>query len=75
MSIVDGVPREALGLYGLADPPSMATPSVKFGRDGTAVVTLRVEEDEKHVRIKRTRYRFDGKVYVDVSKRADAQSK
>ena len=28
VSIVDGVPRDALELYGLADPPSMATPSV-----------------------------------------------
>lgn len=75
VSIVDGVPREALGLYGLADPPSMATPSVKFGRDGTAVVTLKVDEDEKHVRTTRKRYRFDGKVYVELSKRADAKSK
>ena len=69
------MPREALGLYGLADPPSMATPSVKFGRDGTAVVTLKVDEDEKHVRTTRKRYRFDGKVYVELSKRADAKSK
>jgi hypothetical protein len=75
VSVVDGVPRKALELYGLADPPAMATPSVKFARDGTAVVTLRTEEDEKHVRTKRTRYRFDGRVYVDVSKRAGTKSK
>jgi hypothetical protein len=75
VSVVDGVPRKALELYGLADPPAMATPSVKFAPDGTAVVTLRTEEDEKHVRTKRTRYRFDGRVYVDVSKRAGTKSK
>jgi len=75
VSIVDGVPHKALELFGLADPPAMATPSVKFARDGTAVVTLRTEEDEKLVRTKRTRYRFDGRVYVELSKRAGTRSK
>jgi hypothetical protein len=75
VSIVDGVPRKALELFGLADPPAMSTPSVKFARDGTAVVTLRTEEDEKVVRTKRTRYRFDGRVYVELSKRAGTKSK
>jgi len=75
VSIVDGVPREALGLYGLADPPVLSTSTVKFGRDGTAVVTQRTSEDEKLVRTRRTRYRFDGRVYVDVSKRSGSRSK
>lgn len=76
VSVVDGVPRKALELYGLADPPSMSTPSARFAGDG-AVVTQRTAEDEegKKMRVTRTRYRFDGRVYVDVSKRAGARSK
>ena len=76
VSVVDGVPRKALELDGLADPPSMATPSVRFDGD-RAVVTTRTAEDEdgKKVRVTRTRYRFDGRVYVDVSKRARPVSK
>lgn len=76
VSVVDGVPRNALELDGLADPPSMSTPSVRFDRQ-SAVVTQRTAEDEagKKVRVTRTRYRFDGRVYVDVSKRATARSK
>jgi hypothetical protein len=77
VSVVDGVPRKALELYGLADPPSMSTPSVKFSGSDGAVVTTRTAEDEdgKKVRVERKRYRFDGRVYVDVSKRASAHSK
>jgi len=76
VSVVDGVPRNALELDGLADPPSMSTPSVRFDGD-RAVVTQRTAEDEegKKVRVTRTRYRFDGRVYVDVSKRAGPRSK
>jgi hypothetical protein len=71
VSVVDGVPRNALELDSVADPPVMQTTTAKLGRDGTAVVTTRTSEDEdKHVRIKRTRYRFDGRVYVAVSKRS-----
>ena len=73
--VVDGVPRNALELDSVADPPAMQTTTVKFARDGTAVVTTRTSEDEKHVRIKRTRYRFDGRVFVAVSKRSGTGSK
>ncbi len=77
VSVVDGVPRQALALYGVADPPAMSTPTVKFdARAGTAVVTTRtVEDDKSPARIKRTRYHFDGRVFVDVSKRAATRSK
>ncbi len=75
VSVVGGVPRQALALYGVADPPAMQSSTVKLARDGTAVVTTRTSEDEKTVRLKRTRYRFDGRVYVDVSKRASTRSK
>ena len=76
VSVVDGVPREALSMNGIADPPAMSTPSVKFAGDG-AVVTTRTSEDEdgKKVRVERKRYRFDGRVYAPVSKRASAVSK
>jgi hypothetical protein len=76
VSVVDGVPREALRLDGLADPPSMSTPTVKFARDGAVVTTRTSEDDEgKKIRTTRTRYRFDGRVYVDLSKRAGTNSK
>ena len=75
VSVVDGVPRAALALYSMADPPSMQTSTVKLARDGSAVVTVRTEEDGKHVRTTRTRYRFDGRVYVAVPKRGAARSK
>ncbi len=76
VTVGGGVPVKALELYGLADPPTMSTPSVTFAGDG-AVVTTRTAEDEdgKKVRVTRTRYRFDGRVYVDVSKRASTHSK
>jgi hypothetical protein len=73
VSVVDGVPREALALYGLADPPAMSSSTVKFAGD-TAVVTTRTAEDETHTRTKRTRYRWNGTVFVE-SKRAPARSK
>ena len=75
VSVVDGVPRQALALYGVADPPAMQSSTVKFARDGTAVVTTKTSEDEKVMRVTRTRYRFDGRVYVAVPKRATARSK
>ncbi len=75
VSVVDGVPRNALELDSVADPPAMQTSTVRFARDGTAVVTVRTEEDEKHVRTTKTRYRFDGRVYVAVPKRTSARSK
>lgn len=75
VSVVDGVPRIALALYSVADPPAMQTSTVKLARDGTAVVTVRTEEDERHVRTRRTRYRFDGRVYVAVPKRPATRSK
>ena len=75
VSVVDGVPRQALALYGVADPPAMQSSTVKFARDGTAVVTTTTSEDEKVVRTRRTRYRFDGRVYAAVPKRAAARSK
>lgn len=75
VSVVDGVPRNALELDSVADPPAMQTSTVKLGRDGTAVVTVRTEEDGKHVRTTRTRYRFDGRVYVAVPKRGSTHSK
>ncbi|HEX6837034.1 MAG TPA: hypothetical protein VF334_10705 [Polyangia bacterium] len=75
VSVVDGVPLKALALYGVADPPAMQSSTVKFAPDGTAVVTTRTSEDEKIVRTTRTRYRFDGRVYVAVPKRAAARSK
>jgi hypothetical protein len=76
VSVVVGVPQNALELDGLADPPSMSTPSVKFSGDGAVVTTRTSEDDEgKKVRVTRTRYRFDGHVYADVSKRAGTRSK
>jgi len=75
VSIVDGVPRNALELDSVADPPVMQTTTAKLSRDGTAVVTTRTSEDDKHVRTRRTRYRFDGRVFVEVSKRAVTRSK
>ncbi|HEX9103424.1 MAG TPA: hypothetical protein VF997_14530 [Polyangia bacterium] len=75
VSVVDGVPRQALALFGAADPPAMQSSTVRFTRDGGAVVTTRTSEDDKLVRTRRTRYRFDGRVYVDVSKRAGTRSK
>ncbi|MGZ3429543.1 MAG: hypothetical protein ACXVCV_22990, partial [Polyangia bacterium] len=63
VSVVGGVPREALALYGLADPPAMSSSTVKFAGD-TAVVTTRTAEDETHTRTKRTRYRWNGSVFV-----------
>jgi hypothetical protein len=74
VSLVDGVPRQALALYSIADPPTMSTSTVKFAGD-TAVVTTRTAEDEKSAHTTRTRYRFDGRVFVDVSKRAATRSK
>ena len=73
VSVVDGVAREALALYGLADPPSMSSSTAKFAGD-TVVVTTRTAEDETHTRTKRTRYRWNGTVYVE-SKQAPAKSK
>jgi hypothetical protein len=73
VSVVDGVPRQALALYGLADPPSMSSSTVKLAGD-TAVVTTRTAEDETHTRTKRTRYRWNGSVFVE-SKRAAPSSK
>jgi len=75
VSVVDGVPRQALALYGVADPPAMQSSTVKFARDGSAVVTTTTSEDEKIVRTRRTRYRFDGRVYAAVPKRAADRSK
>lgn len=73
VSVVGGVPREALSLFGLADPPSMSSSTAKFSGDG-AVVTTRTAEDETHTRTKRTRYRWNGSVYVE-SKRSASSSK
>jgi hypothetical protein len=75
VSFVDGVPRNALELDSVADPPVMQTTTAKLARDGSAVVTTRTSEDDKNVRIKRTRYRFDGRVYVAVSKRSAPRSR
>jgi len=75
VSVVDGVPRQALALYGVADPPAMQASTVKFARDGSAVVTTTTSEDDKVVRTRRTRYRFDGRVYAAVPKRAADHSK
>src|SRR4051794_31179463 len=76
VSVVGGVPRQALALYGLADPPAMSSSTAKLAGD-TAVVTTRTAEDEKHTRVKRTRYRWNGSAYVEiaVSKRAATRSK
>jgi len=73
VSIVDGVPRNALELDSVADPPVMQTTTAKLARDGTAVVTTRTSEDDKDVRTKRTRYRFDGRIYVAMSKPHDSK--
>jgi hypothetical protein len=76
VSVVDGVPRNALELDGIADPPAMSTPSLKLA-GLEAVVTQRTSEDYdgKKVRVTRTRYRFDGRTFVEVSKRATTHSK
>jgi hypothetical protein len=75
VSIVDGIPRKALELDGVADPPAMQTSTVKFaGAD--AVVTTRTSEDEEHTRTTRSRYRWNGTVYeTHGSKRATTSSK
>ncbi|MCU1280060.1 MAG: hypothetical protein JWM53_3606 [bacterium] len=73
VSVVDGVPRQALALYGVADPPAMSSSTVKLAGD-TAVVTTRISEDETHTRTKRTRYRWNGSVFVE-SKRVSTSSK
>jgi hypothetical protein len=79
VSIVDGVPREALTLDGVADPPVSQSSSAKFdARAGTAVVTTSVTEDEdKPAKKTRKRYRWNGSVFVDQgrSKRAASESK
>jgi hypothetical protein len=77
VSAVAGVPRQALALYGVADPPAMQESTAKFdARAGSAVVTTRTTADEgAPTRTKRTRYRFDGSVYVEVSKRPAGGSK
>ena len=75
VSLVGGVPRQALALYGVADPPAMQTSTVEFTGDGGAVVTTRTTDDGTHTRTRKTRYRFDGRVFVDVSKRSAARSK
>ena len=75
VSVVDGVPRQALALYGVADPPAMQSSTVKLTADGGAVVTTRTSEDGEPTRTRRTSYRFDGRVYVAVSKRSAAGSK
>jgi hypothetical protein len=78
VSVVDGVPRKALELFGVADPPAMMSSTVKFARD-EAVVTTRTSEDEGgHARIKRVRYRWNGTVFAQIvptSKRAPGVSK
>jgi hypothetical protein len=73
VSVVGGVPRQALALYGLADPPAMSSSTAKFSGAG-AVVTTRTAEDETHTRNKRTRYRWNGSTYVE-SKRPAPTSK
>jgi hypothetical protein len=80
VSIVDGVPREALTLDGVADPPVSQRSTAKFDpRAGTAVVTTIISEDEdgKHDRTTRARYRWDGSTFVKLgrSKRVAPESK
>ena len=58
------MPRQALALYGVADPPAMQTSTVAFAGDGGGVVTTRSTDDGEHTRTRRVRYRFDGHVYV-----------
>lgn len=74
VSVVEGIPRNALELDGVADPPAMQSSTAKLS-GATAVVTTRTSEDEKHTRVTRTRYRWNGTVYEPVSKRAPTRSK
>ena len=76
VSVENGVPRNALELDGLVDPPTHQEAHVKFDpRTRSAVVTT--ETDTGEIKPKRTRERFMWKegVFVNVSKRADKESK
>ena len=80
VSLVDGVPREALTLAGVADPPVSQSFSARFDpRAGTAVVTTEITQDEEggHEKRSRARYRWNGSVFVKEarSKRAAVESK
>jgi hypothetical protein len=78
VSVVDGVPRKALELFGVADPPAMMSSTVKFARNDAVVTTRTTEDEGGHTRVKRVRYRWNGTVYAQIvptSKRAPSVSK
>lgn len=78
VSVVDGVPRKALELGGVADPPVMMSSTVKFARNQAVVTTRTTEEDGGRTRTRRARYRWNGTVFepiVTASKRAPTVSK
>lgn len=79
VSVVDGVPHDALALVGVADPPVMSSSTVKLdARAGSALVTTRVTDEEGGApRIRRERYRWNGTIFAPLtsSKRAPRLSK
>ena len=78
VSIVGGVPRKALELYSIADPPVMQETTAKL-HGATAVVTSRASDEAgDHIEVHRTRWRWNGTVYeqiLPVSKRLNSVSK
>jgi len=72
VSLRAGVPRLALATEGLADPPTHATPMVRFNASkGTATVVTVVTDDDEGKHWKKTvlRYRLVDGMYVAIKKR------
>lgn len=75
VSVVGGVPRKALEVYGIADPPVMQTPTAKLSGATATITTRETDEEGAHVKIRRTRWRWNGTVYEPLSKRLNSVSK